>query len=337
MISLDPYVLLDRDPIRFDPDGSYLVGKRVLVTGAGGSIGSVICRHVSRLGPEELIMLDRDESALHALQLAMTGRALLSDSSMVLGDIRDQMWIYRLLEQRRPQIVFHAAALKHQPLLEMYPGEAYKTNVLGTRNLLQASKIAKVEVLVNISTDKAANPRCALGSSKRIAERLVSWCAPRRYVSVRFGNVFGSRGSVLDTFVAQLEADMPLTVTDPDMTRFFMSGDEAVSLVIHAGSVGRPGEVLVLDMGDPVRIVDIAERMIFMAGGNGKITYTGFRPGERVKEERLGENERDDRPFHPMISQISVPALPPSILKGVRSSDSSASEIAHHMLTLCDW
>jgi len=332
----DPYALLGRDPIQINPDGSYLTGKRVLVTGAGGSIGSVICRHVTRFNPEELIMLDRDESALHAVQLALTGRALLADASTILGDLRDRMWIYRILTQRRPEIVFHAAALKHQPLLERFPGEAFKTNVLGTRNLVQAAMTIGVGVLVNISTDKAANPCCALGTSKRIAERLASGCAPRQYVSVRLGNVLGSRGSILETFSAQLDAGVPLTVTDPGMMRFFMTADEAVSLIVHAGAIGRPGEVLVPDMGTPVRIVDIAERMISMTRGNGKIAYTGLRPGEKVNEELLGAGERDERPYHPMISQIPVPALTSSALNIVTSSDNGFPEIAQQMITLCN-
>lgn len=334
-MTFDPYTILDRGPIHVDPDGSYLAGRRVMVTGAGGSIGSVICRHVTRLNPTELIMLDRDESALHALQLEMTGQALLDDASMVLGDIRDRDWISDLLMQRRPDVVFHAAALKHQPLLEQYPGEAWKTNVLGTWNLLSGAMDADVEVVVNISTDKAAVPNCALGASKRIAERLVSWCGPRRYMSVRFGNVFGSRGSVMDAFAAQLAADVPLTVTDPDVVRYFMTADEAVSLVIHAGAIGWSGEVLVLDMGAPVRIADIAERMIFMSGKDGKITYTGLRAGERLGESRLGVGEEDVRPLHPLISQVRVPGLPPFALWCVLCADINTSKIKQEMLTLC--
>lgn len=333
---VDPYTVLGRDPIQITSDGSYLTGKRVLVTGAGGSIGSVICRHVARLDPQELIMLDRDESALHALQLDMTGRALLSDPSTILGDIRDRTWIYHILLQRHPDVVFHAAALKHQPLLERYPGEAYKTNVLGTRNLVQAAVVAGVRVLVNISTDKAASPTCALGVSKRIAERLVAGYGPLRYVSVRFGNVFGSRGSVVETFSAQLAAGIPVTVTHPDATRFFMSADEAVSLVVHAGAIGRPGEVLILDMGKPVRIADIAERMILMSGGAGRIVYTGFRPGERTEESSFGPGERDDRPFHPLISQIPVPGLSPCVLNLANISNSGDVTILHKMFTLCN-
>lgn len=330
-----PYLLLGRNPINTNADGTYLTGKRVLVTGAGGSIGSLLCQHITQFDPAELTMLDRDESALHALQLTMTGRAMLDDGTMVLADIRDYQRIKTIMAQRRPDIVFHAAALKHQPLLEQYPGEAWKTNVVGTHNLLCAANHADVQVVVNISTDKAADPTCVLGMSKRIAERLVAWWAPARYVSVRFGNVFGSRGSVMDTFMAQLGAGMPLTVTGPGVTRYFMTGHEAVSLVIHAGAIGRPMDVLVLDMGEPVLIEDIATRLISVFGTNTKIEYTGLRPGERTTERRIGAGEPDERPLHPLISQVTTPTLPSALLATVNPDNADTSKIKRQMLTLC--
>jgi FlaA1/EpsC-like NDP-sugar epimerase len=336
-MTLDPYALLQRDPIQVDADGSYLNGQRVMVTGAGGSIGSALCRHIARYGPRELIMLDRDESALHRVQLELTGRALLDDASTVLADIRDRQWIYQLMSQIRPDVVFHAAALKHQPLLERYPGEAVKTNAIGTYNVLRAAANARAHLLVNVSTDKAANPRCALGASKRIAERVTAWFSPLSYVSVRFGNVFNSRGSVLEAFGRQLAAGVPLTVTDPQATRYFMTVDEAVSLVIQAGLVGQPGEVLVLDMGEPVRISDIAERMIREAG-RGEIIYTGLRRGEKVTEDLLGDGETDRRPAHPLIMHADVPPLSAALfLDAVRSSHSADQEITRQMLTICTW
>lgn len=334
MSDLDLMALLGRQPIQVDADGSYITGHRVMVTGAGGSIGSVICRHVAQLNPSELIMMDRDETALHALQLAMTGRSLFDDSSMVLGDVRDRLMIYKMMVERRPHVVFHAAALKHQTLLEQYPREAFKTNVLGTRNVMQAAASAGAKVLVNISTDKAASHRCVLGTSKRLGERLVSWCDQHRFISVRFGNVIGSRGSVLDTFMAQLAADTPLTVTDECVSRYFMTADEAVSLVIHAGAIGRLGEVLVLDMGEPVHIVDIAERLIAMTGnGRGKIIYTGLRSGEQNQEVRLGSGECDNRPYHPLISQVPVAPLQPSLLREI--SDNTNGDIRQKLIELC--
>lgn len=333
---IDPYSLLGRQPIPIVPDGSYVKGKRVLVTGAGGSIGSELCGLLASFRPAELIMLDRDESALHALQLGMTGRALLDDDSTVLGDIRDKLWINKIMITRKPDIVFHAAALKHLPMLQRYPGEAYKTNVLGTRNVLRAAVAARVDVLVNISTDKAADPTCVLGSSKRVAERLVSWHAPRRYMSVRFGNVLNSRGSVLETFRGQMAMGIPLTVTDPEVCRYFMTSHEAVSLVVHAGAIGRPGRALVMDMGEPVRIVDIAKRLIDMDGGMGKIVYTGMRDGEKVCEDMLGFGEVDSRPEHPLIRQVDVPPLQSSRLRAMNIADSGSPEMEDLLLALCD-
>ncbi|MFN2523502.1 MAG: polysaccharide biosynthesis protein, partial [Mycobacteriales bacterium] len=225
---LDLADLLGRRQIELDLDSiaGYLTDKRVLVTGAGGSIGSELCRQISQYAPAELIMLDRDESALHAVQLAISGRALLDGDELVLADIRDIDHLHRVFHERRPQVVFHAAALKHLTLLERFPGEAVKSNVWGTLTLLEAAKAAGVERFVNISTDKAADPSSVLGYSKRIAERLTAHVAAEtegRYVSVRFGNVLGSRGSVLTAFRAQIEAGGPLTVTDPDVTRYFMT------------------------------------------------------------------------------------------------------------------
>jgi FlaA1/EpsC-like NDP-sugar epimerase len=305
-LTVDPLLLLDRAPIVVDVDATYLAGARVLVTGAGGSIGSELCHQIRRHGPAQLVMLDRDESALHALQLALHGRALLDSADVVLADIRDAPRIAAVFAEHQPQVVFHAAALKHQPLLERYPDEAAKTNIGGTVNVLRAAAAVNVDRLVNISTDKAADPTCVLGATKRAAERLTAGYGP--WVSVRFGNVLGSRGSVLDAFAAQIAAGGPLTVTHPDMARYFMTVQEAVQLVIHAAAIGQPGEVLVLDMGRPVRIVDIARRMAAAAGQPDlTIEYTGLRPGEKLAETLLGAGECDRRPAHPLISHVTVP------------------------------
>ncbi|HEX6876401.1 MAG TPA: nucleoside-diphosphate sugar epimerase/dehydratase, partial [Nocardioidaceae bacterium] len=233
----------------------YLSGKRVLVTGAGGSIGSELCRQIAKFSPSELIMLDRDESALHAVQLSIYGKAMLDSDDVVLADIRDVQFINQLFEDRRPQVVFHAAALKHLPMLEQYPGEAVKSNVWGTLSVLEAARENNVEKFVNISTDKAANPTSVLGYSKRLAEALTAAIAPEAagtFVSVRFGNVLGSRGSVLTAFASQIAAGGPVTVTHPEVTRYFRTVQEAVQLVIQAAAIGRDGEALVLDMGEPV-------------------------------------------------------------------------------------
>jgi FlaA1/EpsC-like NDP-sugar epimerase len=302
-----------------DEIAGYLTGKRVMITGAGGSIGSELCRQVQRLAPAELMMLDRDESALHQVQLMLHGRALLDTRETILADIRDAPRMKEIFETRRPEVVFHAAALKHLPLLEQFPEEAYKSNVVGTANVLSAAQATGVAVLVNISTDKAANPSSVLGYSKRIAERLTARAgaetAEGAYLSVRFGNVLGSRGSVLSAFRQQIENGGPVTVTDRDVTRYFMTIPEAVQLVVQAGAIGRSGEVLVLDMGEPVRIFDVARRLIGQSAKSVQIVVTGLRPGEKLHEDLFGEGEEIDvRPFHPLISHAPVPILDVDVL-----------------------
>ncbi|CAO5149520.1 putative nucleoside-diphosphate sugar epimerase [Frankia sp. AiPs1] len=314
---LDLADLLGRRQISTDMTAaaSYLSGRRVLVTGAGGSIGSELCRQIAAFAPAELIMLDRDESALRAVQLSISGQAMLDDESIVLGDIRDVDLMTNLFEQRRPQVVFHAAALKHLPLLERFPGESVQTNVWGTLTILRTAAACGVDRLVNISTDKAANPASALGYSKRITERLTAHVADEAagtFVSVRFGNVLGSNGSVLTVFAGQLAAGGPLTVTHPDVTRYFMTIPEAVQLVLQAGAFGAPGEALVLDMGEPVRIADVARRLAAREPRPVDIIYTGLVAGEKLHEELLGDGESDRRPCHPLISHVDVPALDPT-------------------------
>ena len=308
--------LLGRDTADIDPDAvaHYITGKRVLVTGAGGSIGSELCRQIARFEPAELYMLDRDESGLHAVQLSIEGRALLNTPNLVLADIRDQARLEAVFQRFMPQVVFHAAALKHLTLLELAPDEAWKTNVFGTDNVLAACQRAGVERVVNISTDKAADPSSVLGWSKRITERLTAHraCAEvGTYVSVRFGNVLGSRGSVLTVFRAQAAAGGPITVTDADVTRFFMTVEEAVRLTIYAGAIGRSGEVMVLDMGQPVRIAAVAERFANQHTPPLEIIFTGLRPGEKLHEDLIASDEMDVRPIHPLITHVPVPPLSP--------------------------
>jgi len=317
----DPRIsdLLGRRPVRTDVAAiaHRFAGKRILVTGAGGSIGSELCRQLHQFGPAELLMLDRDESALHAIQFALHGRALLDSDETVLADIRDPHRVGEVFGRFRPQIVFHAAALKHLPLLERYPAEAVKSNVMGTVTILEAAAECGAESFVNISTDKAADPVSVLGYSKRIAERLTAHMAAQAggsYLSVRFGNVLGSRGSVLTALSAQVEAGGPVTVTHPDATRYFMTADEAVQLVLQAAVIGRGSEVLILDMGEPVRIADIARRLAARAGQQVDIVFTGLRPGEKLTEDLLGRDETDYRPRHPLIRHAPVPPLPPGQL-----------------------
>jgi FlaA1/EpsC-like NDP-sugar epimerase len=290
----------------------YITGKRVLVTGAGGSIGSELCRQLYRFAPANLVLLDRDESALHAVQLSIEGRALLDSRHLVVCDIRDTDRVTQIFEEHRPEVVFHAAALKHLPLLQMHPEEALKTNVWGTQVLVDASLATGVQRFVNISTDKAADPCSVLGYSKRLAERLTAAAADHGdgvFLSVRFGNVLGSRGSVVTAFEKQIEAGGPITVTDPDVTRYFMTVEEAVQLVIQAGAVGRDGEALVLDMGEPVRIDDVAKRLIAESNRSIEIVYTGLRDGEKLHEVLFGTGEVGSSPSHPRISHVEVPPL----------------------------
>lgn len=314
----------------------YLHSRRVLVTGAGGSIGSELCRQIQRFEPAQLVMLDRDEAGLHAVQLSLQGRALLDDRSIVLCNIRDRAAVEAAFAEHKPEVVFHAAALKHLPLLEMWPGEAVKTNVFGTQNVLDAAMVHGVERFVNISTDKAARPISVLGYTKRIAERLTAETNHRAagtYLSVRFGNVLASSGSVLVTFGRQIDNGGPITVTHPDVTRYFMTVEEAVELVIQAGAIGRSSEVLVLDMGEPVRIAEVAERLIAAAGAEIEIVYTGLRTGEKLHEDLFGDGELDVRPVHPLISHAHVSGLDSACLNGL--DDLSDTVLKAKLRSIC--
>jgi len=307
--------LLGRRAIDMDTTivAEQIAGRSVLVTGAGGSIGAELCRQISRFGPAKLYLLDRDESGIHATQLSLTGQGLLEGDEVVLADIRDAAAMRTVFAATRPDIVFHAAALKHLPLLEQYALEAWKTNVLGTLNVLQAAAAAGVGTFVNISTDKAAGPICVLGYSKRLAERLTADFArsqPGRYVSVRFGNVLGSRGSVVHAFTAQIERGGPVTVTHPGVERFFMLIPEACQLVLEAAAMGRDGEVMVLDMGDPVRIVELARTLIRRSGRTDiDIVFTGLRPGEKLSEDLFADLETRRSTSHAMVTSVDVPAI----------------------------
>jgi FlaA1/EpsC-like NDP-sugar epimerase len=317
----------------------YLSGKRVLVTGAGGSIGSELCRQIARFGPGDLIMLDRDESALQAVQLSLTGRALLDDANVVLCDIRDRVALNRVFMSRRPEVVFHAAALKHLPMLEQYPAEAIKTNVLGTRNVLEAAERSGALRLVNISTDKAAAPTCVLGYSKRLAERVTSTFAQttsRSYLSVRFGNVLGSRGSVLTAFAHQIANGGPVTVTHPEVTRYFMTIEEACQLVVQAGAIGGPGEALVLDMGAPVKILDVAQHLIRQDHRSIAIEFTGLRQGEKLHEDLFAENEPQHvRPGHPLVSHVPVAPVRLDVLDDL-PCDGARAFVIESLASACD-
>lgn len=283
---LDVADLLGRRPVELDTTviAEQISGRRVLVTGAGGSIGSELCRQIARFGPARLFMLDRDESGLQGTEMSLSGHGLLDSDDIILADIRDHAALTEAFERARPEVVFHAAALKHLPLLEAHPLEAWKSNVIGTLNVLSAAEAVEVSTFVNISTDKAANPTCVLGYSKRLAERLTADFARRasgRYVSVRFGNVLGSRGSVVHAFTAQIEMGGPITVTHPDVCRYFMLIPEACQLVLEAASIGIDGEVMVLEMGEQVKILEVARTLIRMSGRRDiDVVFTGLRPGK---------------------------------------------------------
>ncbi|MBX3089091.1 MAG: polysaccharide biosynthesis protein [Cryobacterium sp.] len=312
--------LIGRQPVDTEVEtiAGYLTGKRVLVTGAGGSIGSELCRQIAKFGPSELIMVDHDETGLQSTELTVRGNGLLDSNEVVLADVRDESALKAIFESRQPEVVFHAAALKHLPMLEQYPEEAWKTNVIGTLNVLKAAIAVGVTTFVNISTDKAANPTSVLGHSKRVAEKLTVWAAEEsklNFLSVRFGNVIGSRGSMLPTFTYLIESGGPLTVTHPEVSRYFMTISEACQLVVQAGGIGRPGEVLILDMGEPVRILEVAKRMIDMSGRSIEIVFTGLRAGEKLHEELVGDGEQTERPFHSRIMHTRIKAITPARLQ----------------------
>lgn len=331
--------LLGRKPAHLNQTqiAEYLRGKRILVTGAGGSIGSELCRQIVRFRPGELMMLDRDESGLHSVQLSIQDQAMLDGEDTILASIRDRRAIAEILTSRKPEIVFHAAALKHMPLLEHYPLEALKTNVLGTRNLLDAAIMSGVKTFINISTDKAANPCSALGTSKRIAERLTAFAATKaagaKFVSVRFGNVLGSRGSVLTVFEKQIRDGGPLTVTDPDVNRFFMTIPEACQLVLQAAAVGESGDTLVLDMGEPIKIAEVARTLIEQSGKKIEIVYTGLRENEKLAEELFDDSECPVTcKKHESLSEVRVPPICLDLdeLKKIQSNASAKKWLETH-------
>jgi FlaA1/EpsC-like NDP-sugar epimerase len=306
--------LMGRRPIETDEYEitRFIQGKRILITGAGGSIGSELARQVNRYRPAELFLLDRDESALHSVQLTLDGSGNLMSSNLILTDIRDVEAVVQAVQYAEPDIVFHAAALKHLPLLERYPDEALKTNVHGTRNVIEALETSGCDTFVNISTDKAADPVSVLGKSKLITEQMTAHAAASgrgKYISVRFGNVLGSRGSVIETFRFQIAHGGPVTITDENVSRYFMTVKEAVHLVLQAAVIGESGATLVLDMGTSVRILDLARRMVNRSGRDIDIEFIGLRPGEKMEERVQGVNEVAERTAHDFISSTKVEAI----------------------------
>ena len=271
-----------------------LAGQRVLVTGAGGSIGSELSRAVARSPAAKLVVLDRDDSALHALRLDLDAAGPGPEVAYYLRDLCDEDELDDVFQREKPQVVLHAAALKHVPVLEENPSEAYRVNVLGTRAALSAAARCGTDVFVNVSTDKASNPSSVLGLSKRLAECITahfSTVHEGRYVSVRFGNVLGSRGSFLPLFVDRIANRQPIAITHEEATRFLMTMEDAVELVLLAIAGGRSGETLIADMGDPVRIIDIAHSLISQSGCGLPIEIVGLRPGDKLHEDYLDDSE----------------------------------------------
>jgi dTDP-glucose 4,6-dehydratase len=312
--------LLGRQSIELDSAliSRLIVGNRVLVTGAGGSIGSELARQIAGFGPASLTLVDRDETGLLIASMGIDSARNEPLHETYLVDIRDKEAVHALFQSRKPDVVFHAAALKHLPILEAFPHEAWKTNVEGTLNVLEASADVEVSVFVNISTDKAANPANALGKSKKLGEELTAWfgaTSGKPYVSVRFGNVLGSRGSLIPVIAEQISAGGPVTITDKAATRYFMSIPEACQLVLQAAAQGEEGDVMVLDMGQPVSIDGIAKRMIELSGKNVAIEYVGLRPGEKIHEDLLSDSETPLPSDHPKILRLkATPSNPTKVL-----------------------
>lgn len=303
--------LLGREPIDLDIESisEYVMDKTVLVTGAGGSIGSEICRQICHFKPGKLILLGHGENSIHAIELELKERfghipiQILTE----IADLKDAKKMRSVMSTYRPDVVYHAAAHKHVPLMERNPEEAVKNNIIGTKNVAEAASWSGVGIFVMISTDKAVNPTSVMGATKRLAEMVVQHMDQKsetKFVAVRFGNVLGSRGSVVPIFKKQIEKGGPVTVTHPEMVRYFMTIPEASRLVIQAGALAQGGEIFVLDMGDPVKIVDLAKNLIKLSGFSTEeigIEFTGIRPGEKLFEELLKDDEVHEQQVYPNI------------------------------------
>ena len=329
--------LLGRDPVQIDSEkiSQWISGRSVLVTGAAGSIGAEICRQVARLGAAKLVMLDQDETGVYDLNREIEPRFPAVEIEQCIGDVRDAGKLDQVFAHSRPDVVFHAAAYKHVPLMEEHPDQAVMTNVMGTKKVAEAARRWCVDRFVLISTDKAVNPSSIMGATKRAAEILIRQIgegSSTDFIAVRFGNVLGSRGSVVPVFRDQIARGGPVTVTDPEMKRYFMTIPEAVTLVLQAGTIGENGQVLVLDMGEPVKIVDLARQMIQLSGFEPdkeiQIVFTGIRPGEKLFEDILSAEEgthstRHDRVF---VAQVNGGISAGELMKRTEALE----EAVHH-------
>ncbi len=340
--------LLGREPIQLDLQSisEYVTGKTVLVTGAGGSIGSEICRQIAPFNPACLVLLGHGENSIYSIEMEL--KESFGDTAIQfiteISDMQDATKMNEVMKTYRPDVVYHAAAHKHVPLMERNPEEAVKNNIMGTMNVARAASWNGVDTFVMVSTDKAVNPTSVMGSTKRLAEMIVQEMnhhSVTRFVAVRFGNVLGSRGSVIPLFKKQIEKGGPVTVTHPDMVRYFMTIPEASQLVIQAGALAKGGEIFVLDMGDPVKIVDLSKNLIKLSGQSVEeigIEYSGVRPGEKLFEELLKEDEIHDRQIYPKIyigktSELYIHEIE-DLLKNFTTM--SKAELRERLLTLAN-
>ena len=321
--AVDIFQLLGREPICLDTPElqRFLAGKSILVTGAGGSIGSEICRQAMKFCPRRLVLVERAENALFEIDRELRERWIGADIRPCLADICDQQRIASIFKEERPDVVFHCAAHKHVPLMEENPGEAVKNNVFGTKIVADAALASGCHAFVMVSTDKAVNPTSVMGACKRVAELFCQNFASEsntRFITVRFGNVLDSAGSVVPRFREQIRAGGPVTVTHPEITRYFMTIPEACQLILQAAVLGKGGEIFALDMGEPVRIRDLAEQMIRLAGksseGDIPIIYTGLRPGEKLFEELFHPLENYSDTTHAKIFLAQPRSMSWSIL-----------------------
>jgi FlaA1/EpsC-like NDP-sugar epimerase len=327
--------LLRREPVKIDLNRiqDLVTERTVLVTGAGGSIGSELCRQVCALEPTRLVLLGHGENSIFSIQQELAGHFPHIPLSAVIADVKNAAQMARAFEVYEPSTVFHAAAHKHVPLMEENLAEAVLNNVLGTRNVVEAAVVARVDHLVLVSTDKAVRPTSVMGATKRVAEQIVQSMAEehqRNLVAVRFGNVLGSRGSVVPTFLQQIRAGGPVTVTHPEMKRYFMTIPEAVQLVLQAGAQGKGGEVFVLDMGEPVKIAELAADLIRLSGKEVgrdiEIRFSGTRPGEKLYEELFFSAEHALPTEHPKVLRAKNAALPAGVSTVINDLIAAAQE-----------
>lgn len=322
---VEPEDLLGREMVKIDEQeiSTYLKGKRVLVTGAGGSIGSELCRQIASFEPSLLILYDHNENDVYFLEVEFKTKCPATKFETIIGDIKDVGLLKYVFSKYRPQVVFHSAAHKHVPLMEECPSAAVKNNIIGSRNLMYAAHHYKVERFVLISTDKAVNPTSVMGASKRIAEMAMQAKAqrsPTKFMAVRFGNVLGSAGSAVPLFKKQIQEGGPVTITHPEVKRYFMSVKEAVKLVLQAAALGEGGEIFILDMGQQIKIIDLARNLITLSGLRPEkdipIIFTGLRPGEKLYEEMLHDLEKEQVTKHDKIYVTQPNDFDPRVLRG---------------------